>query len=292
MIKISKCFGMVSGILLLMVCLGSPFCYGSKEGRLYVLGMGPSEPDLTAPRAMDILEKADMILCSPHMQERFRKYIDPQKEAFNPWEGIHGEEAAKLRKSNYGEWLSKVEKQRKKVQDFVLQHIKNGKAIAMLDGGDPCVYGPSLFWLLDGFDDRYLEVIPGIGSFNAASAALKRPMTGTDTRFVMLTSPHALFGRSFEKGDDLLKDISKYDVTMIFYMALSSMDRLVEKFIRYYPPDLPMAIVYYAGYSEKEKVLRSTLGMILDDLKKTDEKWMGLLIIGKAVKNEKSLTQQ
>lgn len=284
MIKISKCFGKVSAILFLMVCLGLSFCYGAKEGRLYVLGMGPSGPDLTAPRAILILKKADILLCSSRMQERFRKYIDPQKVAFNPWEGIHGEEAAKLRKRNYAEWISKVEKQRKKVQDFVLKHIKNGKTIVMLDGGDPCVYGPSLFWLLKGFEERYLKVIPGIGSFNAASAALKRPMTGTDTRFVMLTSPHSLFGRSNEKDGEILKNLSKYDVTMVFYMALSSMDKLVEKFSRYYPQDLPMAIVYYAGYSEKERVLRSTLGTILEDLKKIDERWEGLLIIGEAAK--------
>jgi len=284
MIKISKCFGKISAILFLMVFFGLSFCYGAKEGRLYVLGMGPSEPDLTAPRALLIVEKADIILCSSHMQERFRKYIDPQKVAFSPWEGIHGEEAAKLRKRNYGEWISKVEKQRKKVQDFVLQHINNGKTIVMLDGGDPCVYGPSLFWLLKGFDDRYLEVVPGMSSFNAASAALKRPMTGENTRFVMLTAPCSLFGRSNEKNDGILKDLSKYDVTMIFYMALSTMDELVEKFNKYYPPDLPMAIVYFAGYSEKERVLRSTLGTILEELKKIDEKRVGLLIIGKAAK--------
>ncbi|MCD6185707.1 MAG: hypothetical protein J7K84_07960 [Deltaproteobacteria bacterium] len=155
----------------------------------------------------------------------------------------------------------------------------------MLDSGDPCVYGPSLYWLLKGFDYQYLEVIPGISAFNAAGAALKKPMIGEGINFVMLTAPHSMFGRSFEKGDKLLKDFSKYDVTMVFYMALSSMDKLVEKFSKYYPPELPMAIVYYAGYSEKERILKSTLGKILDDLKKTDEKWMGLLIIGKAVKS-------
>ncbi len=84
----------------------------------------------------------------------------------------------------------------------------------------------------------------------------------------LLNAPHSMFGKSFEKGDDLLKDLSDYNVTMVFYMALASMDRLVEKFSRYYPPDLPMAIVYHVGYSEKEKVLKSSLGKILDDLKK------------------------
>ena len=284
MIKISRYFVKVSAILFLMVCFGLSFCYGAKEGRLYVIGMGPSGADLTAPRGLAALEKADIFLCPPYIQKNFAQYIDPGKVAFDPWEGIHGKEACQLRKTDYGKWLQKVEKRKKKVFNFVMDAIHKKKTVVMLDSGDPCVYGPSLYWLLKDFNHRYLEVIPGISAFNAASAALKRAMIGEGINFVMLTAPHSMFGRSFEKGDGLLKDLSKYNVTMVFYMAISSMDKLVEKFGKYYPTDLPMAIVYYAGYSDKQMVLKTSLGTVLDDLKKCDEKWLGLLIIGNAVK--------
>ncbi len=263
---------------------GLSFCYAEKEGKLYVIGMGPAGPDLAAPRAMEVLEKADIFLCPPYILKNFGQYIDHDKVAFDPWEGIHDEEAMKLREKNYKQWLKRVEKRRKKVQDFALKSIHESKTVVMLDVGDPCVYGPSLYWLLKGFDGHYLEVIPGMSAFNAASAALKRPMTGENTRFVMLTTPFSLFEKSNEKDDKILKDLSKYDVNMVFYMALSSMDKLVEKFSRYYPQNLPMAIVYYAGYSDKQMVLKTSLGTVLDDLKKCDEKWLGLLIIGEAVK--------
>jgi len=49
----------------------------------------------------------------------------------------------------------------------VLQQIKAGKTVVMLDGGDPCVYGRSLYWLLKGFDDRYFEIIPVMSAFNS-----------------------------------------------------------------------------------------------------------------------------
>ena len=262
----------------------APPAHAKEEGKLYVIGMGPSGPDLTAPRGLAVLEKADIFLCPPYIQKNFPQYINPVKVAFDPWEGIHDEEAIKLRKTDYGKWLQKVEKRKKKVFNFVMDAINKKKTVVMLDSGDPCVYGPSLYWLLKGFDYQYLEVIPGISAFNAASAALKKPMIGEGINFVMLTAPHSIFGRSFEKGDELLKDLSKYNVTMVFYMAISSMDRLVEKFSKYYPPDLPMAVVYYAGYSEKQVILKTRLGTVLDDLKKSNEKWLGLLIIGKAVK--------
>lgn len=280
-------YQMALPVFFLIICFIVSVSYAGEEGRLYVVGMGPAGPDLTAPRALAIIEKADVILCSPGMPkkfERFGKSIDPKKVAFNPWEGIYGGKAKKLKKTNYKKWLQQVEQQTKKVQDFVLQQIKDGKTVVMMDGGDPCVYGPSLHRLLNGFDDRYFEVIPGMGAFNAASAALKRTLTGENTKFVMLTAPSSLFGDSYEKGDKILGDISKYETTMVFYMALSSIDKLVEKFKKYYPPELPMAVVYYAGYPEKEQVLRSTLGTILDDLKKVDETWIGLLIIGECAK--------
>jgi len=47
---------------------------------------------------------------------------------------------------------------------------------------------------------------------------------------------------------------------------------------------MPIAIVYYAGYPDKEKVLKSCLENILRDVEKMDEKWLGLFILGKCVK--------
>ena len=257
---------------------------GSQMGKLYVVGMGPAGPDLTAPRALGVVEKADVILCSPRMPKRFERFgmhIDPKKVAFNPWEGIFGKEANKLKKTNYEAWISEAEKQVKKVQAFIMEKLREGKTVAMMDGGDACVYGPSLNYLLNGFDEALFEVIPGMGAFNAASAALKRSMTPEDVRFVVLASPESLFGESWEKGDEVLKALSQYETTMVLYMSLSSISKVVETFEKYYSPDLPIAVVYYAGYSDKERVLKSKLKLIEEDIKKMDEKWLGLVIIGK-----------
>ncbi len=120
-----------------------------------------------------------------------------------------------------------------------------------------------------------------MGAFNAAGAALKRSFTSNDVRFVLLTSPQSMFGENGEKGDDILKDLSKYETTMIWYMSLRSIAKVVGQLQKYYPPDLPIAIVYYAGYPDKEKVLKSRLASIVNDVKKLDEKWLGLFVAGK-----------
>lgn len=274
------------GFCLFLLCFACPV-YSASQGKLYVVGMGPSGSGLTAPRALNTVKEADVLLCSPRLPkrfDRFGKYIDPSKVAFNPWEGILGKEAKKLKETDPEAWKMQAEKQVEKVQAFILEKLREGKTVALMDGGDPCVYGPSLQRLLKGFDENLYEVIPGMGAFNAASAALKRSMTPENVRFVMLSSPKSLFGESWEKGDDILKDLAKYETNMVFYMSLKTLDKVVNVFRKYYPPELPVAIVYYAGYKDKEKVLKSRLQNIVEDVKKMDENWLGLVVIGECAR--------
>ena len=278
--------GNIAILSALILCIFSSYQlgYAVQSGKLYVVGMGPSGPDLTAPRALDLVEKADVLLCSPGMPKKFARFgthIDPQKVAFNPWEILFGKEMRELRKKNYQEWVKRSKKEVKRVQDFILEKINEGKRVVMMDGGDPCIYGPSLTYLLKGFDDNLFEVIPGMSALNAAAAALKRSLTPEEVRFVILSSPESLFGEAWEKGDEILKDLSKYETTMILYMSLSSLNRVTDLFKKYFSSDLAIAVVYYAGYPDKEKVLRSKLGSIVEDIKKMNEKWIGLVVIGK-----------
>ena len=274
--------------LLKIILLVFVFChfsnsYASEQGKLYVVGLGPAGPDLTAPRALAIIERADVLLCSPRIPARFEIFgskIDPKRVALDPWKDLFGEKLNELKKTNYQEWVATTKKHIKKVQSFIMQKIEEGKTVALIDGGDPCIYGPSLNYLLRGFDESLFEVIPGLSAFNAAGAALKRSMTPENVRFVMLTSPESLFGESWENADEILKDLSKYETTMVFFMSIKSLGKLVDRLKKYYAPILPIAVVYYAGYVDKEKVFRSKLGSIEEDIKKIDEKWLGLVVIG------------
>jgi precorrin-4 methylase len=62
------------------------------------------------------------------------------------------------------------------------------------------------------------------------------------------------------------------------------MPTLVEKFSKYHPATLPLAVVYFAGYPDKETVVRGTLKTIVQDIEKMDENWLGLVIVGEAAR--------
>ncbi len=267
-------------ILLLAACAAAE---KEEKGKFYVVGMGPAGPDLTASGALSIVKNADVYLTSPGLPkrfDRFSEYIDPEKVAFDPWKPFMDKDVRQLKKDDYPAWQAHTEKHRKRIQAFVMDQINSGKTVVMMDGGDPCVYGPTLHRLLKGFDASLFEVIPGIGAFNAAGAALKASYTPEDVRFIMLTSPRSLFGENWEKDDGILKDLAKYKTNMVWYMSLGSVERVVKAMSEYYPPDLPIAIVYYAGYPDRQRVLKSSLKDILEDISEIDEQWLGLFVAG------------
>ncbi|HMB30544.1 MAG TPA: SAM-dependent methyltransferase, partial [Desulfohalobiaceae bacterium] len=109
-----------------------------------------------------------------------------------------------------------------------------------------------------------------------------KPMLG-DNGFVILTSPHTLLNKKNSSSSNLFKDLSNHNPTFVLYMALNSMDKIVQRLKKYYPNDLPAAVVYYAGYQDKEKVIRGTITNINEKIKKYGKEWLGLVIIGKCL---------
>ena len=278
---LQKILLLLAAAVLLLPCPGLASDQGD-QGMLHVLGMGPSGPDLTAPRALETLKEADIVLGHRDTYETFQEFIPKEKYAFNPWEGIHGGNATKLRKQNRAKWLERVKERRKELRNFALKRIKQGQDLVIMDSGDPCVYGPALYWLLQDFPREHLEVIPGMSAFNAASAALEQPMIGK-AGFVVLTSPHSLL-RDNGTGTQVLEDMAEHTPTMVLYMALKPINQLVEQMKRDgYPMDLPAAVVYFAGYPDKEKVVRGNLQNIGAKIESRNEDWLGLVIIGEAV---------
>lgn len=57
------------------ICDRKKYFAAQDTGKLYILGMGPNGPDLTAPRAMKILKNLDIVLCYPQTRKEFQEYI-------------------------------------------------------------------------------------------------------------------------------------------------------------------------------------------------------------------------
>ncbi len=257
-------------------------------GRCYVIGVGPAGPEHATGKAIECIRKADVIFCSENIRSHFAEYLEGKTILGNPWRGKFKHKHPNELESSGPEAKQAYREERFQFWDEtaarIRQEVAQGKTVAILDSGDPCVFGPS-HRIIEGLSEDEFEIIPGLGCFQAAMAALKKSsIPAYDTRFVMLTAPVFLFGKPQDEA--ILRDLSKYPVTIGFYMALKHADTLMATLSKYYPGDLPVAVVYYAGYPEKEKVIKGTLNTILTDIKDEKDNWMGIMIIGRCLEGQ------
>ena len=258
------------------------------RGKCYVIGTGPAGPEHATGKAMECIKEAGVIFCSDDVLERFSTYLEGKTILGNPWRGNfkykNWEDLKKLGPKEKKAYREERMRFWNETAAKIKNEIAQGKIVAILDSGDPCVFGPS-HRVVEGLNEDQVEIIPGLGCFQATMAALKKSsIPAYDTRFVMLTAPVFLFGKPEDEA--ILKDLSKYPITMAFYMALKRADRLMAKLKKYYPADLPVAVVYHAGFPEKEKVVKGTLDTILKDIRAEKENWMGMIIMGRCLEGQ------
>ena len=274
-------------LILLFATTADASVEGSKQGKCYVIGAGPAGPEHATGKAIEIMQAADVIFCSDDVLKRFSDVLKAKTILGNPWRGKFKYSWRDVQKLGPKE-KKRYEQERIHFWDETAARIRNevsqGKIVAVIDSGDPCVFGPS-HRVIEGLREDEVEIVPGLGCFQAAMAALKKSsIPAYDTRFVMLTAPMFLFGRPEDEA--ILKDLSKYPVTMAFYMALNYADTLFDKLKTYYPIDLPVAVVYNAGFPEKEKVIKGTLDTIVEKVKTEKENWLGMIIVGRCLEGQ------
>jgi len=253
------------------------------RGHFYIIGTGPSGPRMATLQALDTIKKMDYIIASKQQTKLFADYIGNKPVLFDPWKGLWDYKGKNYRKLNKEEFTNfKIECFR--IRDKRVAQIKKllsqGKDVGLLDSGNPCLFGPS-HWYVEQFDPNDVVIIPGMGCDAAAMAALKKSVIPAhDVRMVIQTAPFFLMGPEM-KEKQILKDLAKYPTTMIFYMALWRSEELFEALRQVFPPDIPCAVVYWAGYPELQRIVRGTIADMEQKLANEKEKFMGLLLVGR-----------
>ncbi|MFV9644538.1 MAG: SAM-dependent methyltransferase [Desulfobacterales bacterium] len=265
------------------VCLWPSQAAAWGRGHFYVIGTGPAGPQTATLQALNTIKRMDIIVAPDKHVNLFAEYIGNKPVLFDPWTGIwdyKGKDQWKLSK----EEMAKFKVERFRIRDERVEKIKGllaeGKDIGLLDCGNPCLYGPS-HWYVEDLDPQDLVIIPGMGCDAAAMAALgKSAIPAHDTRFVIQTAPFSLMGWRM-KDRQALKDLAKYPSTMVMYMALWEPKGVFAALGEVLPPDMPCAVVYWAGYPDRERILRGTVADMGQKLATDKEKFMGLLLIGR-----------
>ncbi len=231
-------------------------------GKFYIVGMGTA-PDLITIRAQKAIARADVLIAEEGAIERDWADLAKGKEVWqwpSNFRRFYGVDPKTLQDADQRAQAESLDKARRQLIEKIRSAVAAGKVVACLEGGDPMMYGMTLFleMLPAGVPS---EIVPGVGSFQAASAALKMsPPYGYDTSGVILTA--ADWPGRVDTNEKLMAAGS----TMVFYTMGVDYPPLFAQLKRFYPADTPVAVVSDAGDPNQQKVLRSTVGRFLDEV--------------------------
>ncbi|WP_068636632.1 SAM-dependent methyltransferase [Thauera butanivorans] len=242
----------LAGLLLL-----AGHSFAGQAGGLYLVSVGIGDPDNITVRAQKIIQQADIVFGMQRLRERLPELL-VGKEMHEAGHGLFGTLSRRDAPDD------KLREQEAETRRIIRAAVQAGKTVAVIDYGDPTLYGPQTGYLRE-FSDLNPVVVPGISSFNAANAALGRSITsGGESRSVILTAAAGM--RENYQGRDTLAKLAETRSTLVFFTMGMNLPEAVDQLKRHYPGDTPIAIVSHAGAADRQAVLQATLDTVLERL--------------------------
>jgi precorrin-4/cobalt-precorrin-4 C11-methyltransferase len=167
------------------------------------------------------------------------------------------------------------------VAELVSAHAA-AKDAARLHSGDLSIYS-AIGEQLRELDKRNIPytLTPGVPAFAAASAALRRELTLPEVaQSVVLTRTS---GRaSAMPPHETLAAFGATRATLVLHLSIQSLDRVLAELTPAYGADCPIAVVVRASWPD-ERIVRATLGTILQEIAKEPPMRSALIIVGEAL---------
>jgi precorrin-4 methylase len=240
------------------------------SGAVYLVGMGPGDPELVTFKAAKVLKEADRVFCFDYLKDEVARFAGSEKitVASPLLMGRFRGESVKDLPSQLRDRARQSEEESAKFLPQVRGLVASGKKVVFADAGDPTVYCP-WSWVTEDLFDLQPKVIPGLSSFNAASAALGQSVT-KKSGSVLLSAGDNL-GTADEHG--------RLRGMLVLFTHRAKLEKLLPQLQSRYPSDTPLAIVSEASY-ERQRVVFATLGTIQERLGATELPHLYLIYVG------------
>jgi precorrin-4 methylase len=246
-----------------------------QKAKLYIIGIGCADTSLISLEAISYMGKSDVFVSTEDISKRFTKYMGNKPVLFDPL--MNAEPFFRKKNPNLaeGEVKKKLEAQRAQSIQMIRDALNDGKNVAFLEYGDPTIYGSWIYWLQE-FTDQ-IEIIPGLSAFNVSNAMIKKHFGCNGS--IILTVP-----RGLKDNEAMLKAVAENGDTLVIFIGLKEMKNLMPLFQKYYPETTPVTVVYKAGYSDSERLARTTLKDVMNITEKEEEQHLGMIYIGPCLK--------
>lgn len=227
---------------------------------VHFVGAGPGACDLITVRGMNRIKEADVIIYAGSL-------VNPELLSY-----------AKADCKIYNSAHMTLDA----VVDVMREAEAAGKGTVRLHTGDPSVYGAirEQMDLLDEYGIAY-DVCPGVSAVFGAAASLACEYTLPDvTQTLILTRAE---GKTPVPEKENLRSLAAHRASLVLYLS-SGLARKVrqELLIGGYEEDTPVAVVYKATWPE-EKIIRTTLAKLPEDMEAAGITKTALIIVSPAL---------
>lgn len=229
------------------------------KGKVAFIGGGPGDPELLTLKAYKIIKKADTIIYTGSLvNKEVLNEAKPDAQIYN---------SATL---NLDEIIDIMEKETSK-----------GHLVARVHTGDPSIYG-AIGEQIEKLREKNInyEIIPGVSSLFAVSAALKSELTLPEvSQTVIITRPE---GRTPKPDKEAIKCLAEHQATMCIFLGVQMIEEVAEGLKTHYPTDTPVAVVKKASW-EDEEIVRGTLEDIAGKVKSAGLTKTAIIVVGKVL---------
>lgn len=166
---------------------------------------------------------------------------------------------------------------------------EKGLKVARVHTGDPAIFGAHREQMdrLKELGIEY-EVIPGVSSFLATAAVLKKEYTLPGvSQTVILTR---MEGRTPMPPKEKLLSLAKHHATMIIFLSVGMLEEMSEILRQAYEPETPVAVVYKATW-EDQKIVLGDLTNIASRVKEAGIYKTALTVVGDFLGDEYELSK-
>jgi precorrin-4/cobalt-precorrin-4 C11-methyltransferase len=226
---------------------------------VHFIGAGPGAPDLLTLRAADLIAAAPVVL--------YAGSLVPAAVV------SRARPSAEVRDTS-GMTLDEI-------VDRIAAAHRAGEDVARVHTGDPCLFGAIAEQMrrLDALGIPY-DVVPGVSSFTAAAAALKRELTvpGVSQAVIVARAP----GRTPVPDGQRLEDLSRHGATLALFLSAGLVDEVVAALLPSYGPDCPVAVVHRASWPD-QRIFRGTLASIAAELRDAGVGATAMILVGPAL---------
>jgi precorrin-4/cobalt-precorrin-4 C11-methyltransferase len=229
-----------------------------ESNTVYFVGSGPGDPDLITIKAKKLVEQADIIVYSGSLlNPKILEYAKKDAQFYD---------AALL--------------DREKIYRILRDSTTEGKLAIRFHDGDPGLFS-TIREQIDKLEKDGLQcsVVPGITAILGAAATMNLELTlPGNTQTLIITRAEL---RTPVPDREKISELAKHGATMVFYLSVHLISNIVEEILKggIYTKETPAAVVYRATW-EDQKIIKGTLGNIVNKTKESKIIKTALIIVG------------